>query len=580
MCALLWSQGGAVHAQQFELSQVPANVSPGAVIQGLQQRDQSQEIELKDLPPQEAEMDYTLPPLEDKVLTGPHKRIDVYIDRISVNGLTLLKKEQVEELTAQYEQKRLEFGDLEDLANKITQRYREKGYVTSRAYIPGQKVEGGLVQIDVLEGRVGEMYYNEGQWFKPAAYAPRINISEGDFLNIKKLGKSLRRINEHPDFNIKTSLRAGENPGDTDLNFTVEDKLPLHASFTYDNLGRKFIGHKRIGITAENNNLLGYGDRLLTNVSGSRRSLGVASHYELDVWKYGTKVGMDYARSSLRLGDDFRELQIEGKATVFSPFIVQPIYQDNRWNISSSLFFDFKKLENRVFDSPFSEDRLRVLRPTLTIQEFDKYGSTMIQNEVGIGICVFECTTGSELGNSTRNSSFIPTSRLGAGSRFVRWHGTLVRLQRLPLDAFSILRVDTQLSPDLLVSAEQMQVGGSFSVRGFREGRYIGDSGLVASTELHLPLYFIPRSWRIPMTNYSLRDNIQAIGFLDFGATYTNDPPDGQEASEYLMGIGFGVRAKLTRFLTGRFDIGWPILRAPPDTARPRVHFGIQSSVF
>ncbi len=570
----------AVHTGATALSQVnpaPRNMAPGAIMQDFTpKRDGLDSRDLEAPPP--AQMDYELPPLEDQVLTNPSSRIDVFIEGVDVKGSTLLSPKEISKVTEPFDKKRVEFSELEELANKLTKRYRDKGYVTSRVYIPSQKVGGKKVLMQAVEGRVGQKHFGEGNWFKPHAYSGRIDVKEGELLNIRKLSKSLALINEHPDLKIRTSLVAGQSPGETDLKFLVVDKNPLHAMFGYDNQGRKFIGNERLSLTLTNNNMLGFGDRNTFNVTGSKGSFGIVNHYEADVWKYGTKIGMDFGRSSLKLREEFRLLDVGGGSKTFSPFISQRLYGGRRLKADLNLAFDIKRSNNDVFGSPFAEDRIRVLRPSLTLQEFDRWGTTIFTNEVGIGLLFEGATSGNEVG-SPRDSSKLSANRLGAGSRFARWTGSLTRLQRLPLDAFSIIKVNAQLTRDLLVSAEQFQVGGSFSVRGYREGRLIGDSGLVASIETHFPFYIFPKHWKLPFVKGTLRKNLEVVTFVDFGASYVNEPPVGQEASEYALGAGFGIRVRLTRFLTGRFDVAWPLFRAPADTARPRVHFGLQSSL-
>ncbi len=556
---------------------IPKNLAPGAIMQDYTpKKDSLDRQDLKTLPP--AQLEYDLPVLDDKVLTNPSSRIDIFIEGVVVKGSTLLDEGEISKEIQRFKKQRVQFSELEELANKLTKRYREKGFVTSRVYVPSQKIGGEKVTLQAVEGKVGEKFFGEGRWYEPHVYSNRINLKKGEFLNIKKLSKSLALINEHPDLKIRTSLVAGQNPGDTDLKFMVVDKLPLHAMFGYDNQGRKFIGNERLSLTLTNNNMFGFGDRNTFNITGSKGSLGIVNHYEADVWKYGTKIGMDFARSSLALREQFKVLEVGGGAKTFSPFISQRLYTGRRLKADFNMALDVKRSNNDIFGSPFAEDRIRVLRPSITLQEFDRWGTTILSNEVGIGILFEGATSGNEVG-SPRDSSKLSANRLGAGSRFSRWTGSLTRLQKLPLDAFTIMKVNAQLTKDLLVSAEQFQVGGAFSVRGYREGRLIGDSGLIASMETHFPFYIFPKKWKLPFVNGTLRKNFELITFVDFGASYTNSPPLGQEASDYVLGAGVGVRVRLTRFLTGRFDVGWPLLRAPPDTSRPRVYFGLQSAL-
>jgi hemolysin activation/secretion protein len=131
----------------------------------------------------------------------------------------------------------------------------------------------------------------------------------------------------------------------------------------------------------------------------------------------------------------------------------------------------------------------------------------------------------------------------------------------------------------MLVSAEQFQAGGAFTVRGYREGQVVGDSGIVLSGEWRVPAFIIPKTWKIPHTEYILRDNVQFVSFVDYGGINVNRPAAGVNRNDNLLGVGIGLRAKLTRFVTGRLDLAFPLFSQLDDNAA-RLHFGIESNIF
>ncbi len=81
----------------------------------------------------------------------------VLIKSINVIGVTLFPKEGIKAITGQYENKKLTFKEIQKIADLITDLYRKKGYVISRAYIPAQKMEGGILEIRVTEAKVGDI---------------------------------------------------------------------------------------------------------------------------------------------------------------------------------------------------------------------------------------------------------------------------------------------------------------------------------------------------------------------------------------------------------------------------------------
>ena len=55
-------------------------------------------------------------------------------------------------------------NDLIMSANEITEYYQSKGYVSTVAYLPPQKVQNGKVEIKILEGKYGNVEINPGKW--------------------------------------------------------------------------------------------------------------------------------------------------------------------------------------------------------------------------------------------------------------------------------------------------------------------------------------------------------------------------------------------------------------------------------
>ncbi|WP_318531837.1 POTRA domain-containing protein, partial [Pseudomonas huaxiensis] len=70
-------------------------------------------------------------------------------------------------------------GELQAGANRITRLYRERGYPLARAYIPAQEIDGGVVQIAVMEGRFGEVGLNNTSRVADAALTPLAALKRG-----------------------------------------------------------------------------------------------------------------------------------------------------------------------------------------------------------------------------------------------------------------------------------------------------------------------------------------------------------------------------------------------------------------
>ena len=81
----------------------------------------------------------------------------VRVERIRITGNTVIGTEELEPIVAPYAGADMDLSDLQRVADLITDEYRKKGYSIARAYIPQQEIKGGVVEIAILEGRVGEI---------------------------------------------------------------------------------------------------------------------------------------------------------------------------------------------------------------------------------------------------------------------------------------------------------------------------------------------------------------------------------------------------------------------------------------
>ncbi|MDJ0625937.1 MAG: ShlB/FhaC/HecB family hemolysin secretion/activation protein [Candidatus Caenarcaniphilales bacterium] len=564
---------------------LPSQVSPGAVIQPSQVQDYKDPSKLKKKPKQKVEEQE-----KKEEVKKVKSKTKINLSKIVVLDNTLISPFLIDKVTKKYINREVDFNDLQELTLELSALYRDKGYVTSRVYLPPQRVENGLLTLQSSEGIIKPITLQEGKYYKSKSIFPRLRIDQNEHLNINKIKSDLARINENPDVGLQAVLKPGKETGTTEVLLQTKDRLPIHFSPFFDNLGRDLIGNERFGFGITHNNLLGFGDTNVTSLNWTKESFGVSNNYEMPIGKYGTKVGFNYAHSRLELGKQFAPLNVEGFATIYTPYISQEIYRGKHLQANADLALDFKNLGTDILGTRFSRDRLRIIRPGLNVDEFDKYGRTFLRNELAFGVDPF---------NETNKYSPI-NSRAGSGDGFFRYTVFGTRITQLPHGIQHILRGTGQFSDDLLNSAEQMQVGGAFTVRGYKEGQLIGDSGFVLSQELRVPTYIFPRSWKFPMTrdgipaifskkgkkqplyDYVFRDNIQVVGFTDFGGAFVNpNKLIGVPGSDnFAIGVGSGLRVRLTRFLVGRVDVGVPLIRNLPERHDLFVHFGLQSEPF
>ncbi len=80
-----------------------------------------------------------------------------FVREITLEGQTPLAPESVRKILSEYENRTLTLAELREAARLLTAAIRSKGYITSRVYVPPQKIQEGKVTLKVLEGKLGKI---------------------------------------------------------------------------------------------------------------------------------------------------------------------------------------------------------------------------------------------------------------------------------------------------------------------------------------------------------------------------------------------------------------------------------------
>ncbi len=517
------------------------------------------EIEKERLLREKIEEEKELPEIEEKkpeVIPPPAKEEKLFIKKINVIGVTLISQRQIQEIITPFENKELTLRDFQKIADLITDIYRQKGYITSRAYLPPQKIEEGILEIRVIEGITGEVEVKGNRYFKASLFKRKITLKKGKPFNYNILRRDLSKINEHPDRTSRAVLMPGKEPGSTDILLEVKDHFPMHIGFEWDNFGSRYIDKDRYRTTLTHNNFLGWEDILAIQYH-----LAQSNTYRLNSLRYllpiteNLDIGFFAARTKVDLGREYKDLDARGKSKLYSVYATQSLIDEENIDLSLNLGFDYKDIFNFQLGDETSRDRLRVAKIGLDLDLTDKLGRTLVSHEIDFGIP--DIMGGLEEKDSR-------ASRSGSGGKFIKNSINLLRLQRMPFSSTLLWKNQVQLSPYILTAAEQFQIGGISNVRGYPPAEYVGDEGYAMTGEWSIPPYLIPKSMRVPFSKANFYDALKLAIFYDWAEVRLHSPQAGEEKSQALSGAGYGIRFNLPEDFSLRIDFAWPLSDKTP----------------
>ena len=552
----------------FAASDPDKNESAGAEQAFFQQEQEFRERVLKVQMDQRAKVEIEAPEQAEELKEGKA----FTLKGVTLTGNDSISSEAFETMIRNYVGKEVHMSDLRALATEIKRYYRDAGYIAAYVYLPPQTITDGVVEIAVIEGKLGEIDITGNKWVSQKVIKRFLRFSSGQVLFFNSLRNALTFINKHRDVKAKAVLKPGKEVGTTDLEIDVKDKFPIHPGVDVNNLGTRNTGKTRVGFSLSDTNLLGQMDQLSSRYQLGSHVWAIGVDYNIPVHSSGTLVGISYSRSSVELGGDFKSLDIDGSATTYSIYTLQPIIRKSWVETTLTFGFDWKSAKNTTQNVKSGVDELRILNIGVNLEFTDRWGKTYSPHSFHEGFSGF-------LGASHKNDP--GATRPGSGGQFFIYRSSLMRYQRLPWGMMYAFRGQMQLTNDALAPSEQLRLGGAFGVRGYPEGEYLADYGAFMTNELYIPTYFFPKKWKLPRTQETLREQIQGVTFFDFGGGCLRKPLSSEKHERTLAGTGLGVRIHMYDRIYARIQWAMPTGSRPQMTgSETAFYYGISAEAF
>ncbi|MDO8489721.1 MAG: ShlB/FhaC/HecB family hemolysin secretion/activation protein [Candidatus Omnitrophota bacterium] len=510
---------------------------PGAQAQRLQNESEAKEKALSRKKIKPAEI---LVPEEKEKAVAVKEQISFTLTQIRVTGLTVFTPQQIEPLYTYYVNQKVTFKNIDDIASKIKAMYKREGYFTTTVYIPQQEIKGGVVQISVVEGKMGELKIEGNKYFSSDLIEKFFHVKKNEILNINKLQRDILRLNSNSDLELTSVLSPGKEPETSDITLKAKENFPFHIGANFDNQGTRLSGKWRQSPTFRTSNATGNFDSLYESSVFSSDSFGEFASYALPIGTYGTKFNINATYFKSRLGKEFKALEIRGISQIYNPYLSWELALREDFQASANLGMDIKSIKKKTSGSVTSSDQLRTPYFGFDFAKIDSFsGQTTFSPKFSFGTSGF-------LGASHRNH---PTSsRAGTGGYFFKYEQALNRIQRMPLDSYLSVRTNFLAASHTLASSEQFQLGGANSIRGYPEGDYLADMGGSLNLDWVMPMYLIPKDWKLNNSQTPLRHLIEPVIFADVGGGRLKKVIPGELRDKFLSGAGGGFRFHFGRY--------------------------------
>jgi hemolysin activation/secretion protein len=483
------------------------------------------------------------PPAEEEVRPRPadpkpalpvSPTLRVTVTQFNFSGNTLYTTEQLREVVEEFVGKELDFEGLNDAATKVRAYHRSRGYFLAQAYLPQQAIRNGVVEIAIIEGRVGLVDLQRrpatrlAEWL--LAGILHSHLKTGDIITETGLERPLLLINDLPTAQVTSEIRPSQTVGAADLRVHVDQGVGLFNGFIdFDNHGSRFTGEYRLGASLNMNNPLRIGDQLTLRAFATDEEMYFGRiAYIVPVGFYGTRLGVSAAKFDYSLEKDFKSLQAHGEGLVKSVFAFHPIYRTRNTNIIGQFAYEDKRLYDRIDSTNTIEDRfIDTLKAGFVGDWRDGF--------IGGGLNAFAVTyTHGDLRiapTPVAQADQAPTTGANTLGAFRKWNYDFKRLNRVTDNASVLLAISGQQASKNLASAERMSLGGPNGVRAYPVGEANGDSGLLISAEGR---YIVP--------GFKLfESDVSGFVFYDWGQVYVREKPLDTDTENRRSIAGYGV---------------------------------------
>jgi hemolysin activation/secretion protein len=532
------------------------------------------------------------------------------LNDLTIRGNSLIESEQLKKHVENYIGQAVDFSMLEEMANSISRLYRESGYPFARAYLPEQDVKDGMVEVEILEGRYGnitavnapastpamvlqsmrnkaindvmaaltlhfdaseltsvirslddmfdarmqkiEAEYSEIDIEKTpntSAQAFLKELKTGEVIEASKIERISLIMDDIPGYTVVPVVRPGSTRGTGDLEMRMIESDKWLAVAGLDNHGSLASGRHRLRFDMAKSRNFVFGDLInLTGLVTDENTWLTSISYGLPLNSSGVRLKTNLMNSSYKLGaGEFANIA-EGKTTRMSFKVVFPVVRTQEENLNLSAGVEKTEYSNTLV----AEESKYSIESVPVGLEFD-WRDSFAGGGVTYGNATFQY-------NSVKNEAASQIPRYS----YNLFNLNMAREQRISDRAKAVARFSIQHADEKIDSSHHMSLGGVNAVRAFPVGEFSGYRGSSLQIEAS---YSFPEFSSVP---YIFFDAAQAK------RVKTQDLQETRSMSGYGIGIKTS-RLGLSIDLSAAWKASGGKSVSEPGMHSPRFWFSISS---
>jgi hemolysin activation/secretion protein len=495
---------------------------------------------------------------------GMEEEATFEIKEIFVSGNTLFPEEKIKDIVKDFTGKEKMSADVEKARDRLEVFYHEAGYPTVMVNIPEQIVENGLIVLEVIESKIGNVKITGNRYFTVRDILGDLpSLKTGTVLYVPRVQEELNKVNSNPDLKVSPVLLPGNEMGVTDVELHVKDHLPLHGSIELNNRSGPDTTDLRLNGLIRYDNLWQARHSLSLQYQTSPEKTEevqvlIGSYLLPSPWNAKNTLALYgvWSDSSTASSDDIRVI---GKGQIFGARSIMALPACKTYNHNLTVGLDYKDFQETV---GLGEDQSGGKTPITYLPLSFAYSASWPDSS---GTMLFKSAANMAFRGAVTRQEEFDNKRYKARGNYLYMTLGLERMQKLRETLNLSLKLDGQISDQPLISNEQYSAGGAQSVRGYQESEVLGDDAIHGTIEL--------QAAQSITKVFDLRPSL----FYEAAVLWVKKPLPSQDPSASLQGLGAGVCGHLSRYnldyrLDGAFalaDTGYT------DAGDNRLHFKV-----
>lgn len=432
----------------------------------------------------------------------------VAVQEIVVKGLTLYPQSEFAASTGKLIGDCIGIKQIDDALRDITNRYISDGYVTSRAVVSPQELQNGKLEIFIVEGELSAIQSDDNGYADLALHMAFVG-QDRKKLNLRGIEQGVDQLSRINSYETTIDIEPGADPGTSNL-LVMRKRLgrSWRPTLSIDNDGSASTGRYQATASLDLDNVAGLADYwslyytrdLKRDPAIGNVSIGGFVSVPYGWWTLSL-TGGKFSYSSILAGND-QAFSNSGESWNASVSLDNMLYRDADSKVSVNWSLALLDTENSIQGIRLSSSSYRQVSGSVNLRWQQRLENSLIGLDLGMtrGIKIL----GANSADTGPAGASITARRLTASLTYQ----TKTSAWGRPLDYSILLRGQAALDP--VFSNGRFGLGGSSTVRGFRDDGISGRYGLFLRQQVGFPI----------ATLLAKQDNLKNVvsGFVGYDA--------------------------------------------------------------